>query len=169
MPPAPVPTPTPAPAPPTPQPVSPQLTTLLAVAGATYGQGTDDNGADDYSKPEHQATVKPFYIEATEVTNEQYKVFVDKTGHTPPKEGWVNGAPKPGTEDWPVIYVTWDDATAYATVGRQALAHRVGVGARRAGNGRGGSTPGERQSGSEEGQSRQGRQHRHARAGRFPP
>ncbi len=113
------PAPAPAPAPPTPQPEPPAPTgtaasPLVYVAGATFGMGSDDPAADDYSKPQHNVTVKSFYIEATEVTNAQYKAFVDGSGHTPPKEGWVNGAPKPGTEDWPVVYVSWDDAVAYA-------------------------------------------------------
>ena len=54
-----------------------------------------------------------FYIDKTEVTNEQYKEFVDSTGHPAPA-GWADGAYPAGDARKPVVNVSHDDASAYA-------------------------------------------------------
>lgn len=87
---------------------------MVYVAGGAFQMGTDDPTADPFSLPAHAVDVKPFFLDSYEVTNADYKRFVDATGHAPPKEGWVNGEPTPGSEKWPVVQVTWDDAVAYA-------------------------------------------------------
>jgi formylglycine-generating enzyme required for sulfatase activity len=86
----------------------------VLVPGGSFELGTDDPAADVYSRPAHRVDVKPFYIDTTEVTNAQYKAFVDATGRAAP-QGWEGGAPKAGTEQLPVTYVSWADAAAYAT------------------------------------------------------
>lgn len=40
----------------------------------------------DSTTPQHRVTVAPFHMGLTEVTNEQYAVFVMATGHRPPEE-----------------------------------------------------------------------------------
>lgn len=45
----------------------------------------------DAETPAHSVDVAPFYMGLTEVTNEQYAVFVRATGHRPP-EGWGDAA-----------------------------------------------------------------------------
>jgi gamma-glutamyl hercynylcysteine S-oxide synthase len=58
-------------------------------------------------------------IDVTPVTNAQFRKFLIAT-HFKPADGtnflkhWVNGAPVPGTEDHPVVYVDRSDAAAYA-------------------------------------------------------
>lgn len=54
-----------------------------------------------------------FWIDPYEVTNAQYKKFVDATRYPPPPH-WVNGMYLPGAENNPVTFVSWDDASAYA-------------------------------------------------------
>lgn len=93
---------------------------MVLVPGGTISLGTDAPDADEFSRPAHSVTVKPFFIDKTEVTNAQYKLFVDATGRAAPK-GWVGGAPKPGTENWPVVFVSWGDATEYATWAKKRL------------------------------------------------
>lgn len=63
--------------------------------------------------PQHTATTGAFYIDETEVTNAQYKKFCDETGHKPPPH-WAEGQFPKGTESFPVVNVTADDAAAYA-------------------------------------------------------
>jgi formylglycine-generating enzyme required for sulfatase activity len=110
----PVTAPTTAPATP-PQPQEPVVPDgMVAVAGGSFQIGSDAADADVYSKPAHSVTVKPFFIDKTEVTNAQYKEFVDKTGHTTPT-GWAGGTFPPGADQLPVVNVTWRDAVAYAT------------------------------------------------------
>ncbi len=63
--------------------------------------------------PRHKVKVSAFYIDKYEVTNAQYKKFVDATGRTPP-EDWKNGTYPGGKANHPVVFVTWHDAEAYA-------------------------------------------------------
>lgn len=57
--------------------------------------------------------VKGFYIDAHEITQGQYKKFVDDAHHPPPVD-WENGTFPPGQESSPVHSVSWSDARAYA-------------------------------------------------------
>jgi serine/threonine-protein kinase len=52
-------------------------------------------------------------MDVTEVTNDEYKKFVDATRHQPPPN-WRNGTFPEGTARLPVTGVDWDDATAFA-------------------------------------------------------
>ena len=54
------------------------------------------------------------YVSRTQVTNEQYKAFVDATGHQAPSN-WVNGTYPAGEENYPVNMVSAADAKAYCS------------------------------------------------------
>lgn len=69
--------------------------------------------ADKFSRPEHKVTVGPYFMDITEVTNEEYKKFVDATAHKPPPD-WKNGTFPDGKARFPVTGVTWNDANEYA-------------------------------------------------------
>ncbi|MFP5264205.1 MAG: SUMF1/EgtB/PvdO family nonheme iron enzyme [Blastocatellia bacterium] len=100
-----------APAPPRP-PASPATPEGMAmVAGGSYIIGRDD--ADPLEKPRHTVALSSFFIDRTEVTNADYKRFVDATGHKPPPN-WKGGSYPEGKGNYPVTSVTWDDATEYA-------------------------------------------------------
>ncbi len=68
---------------------------------------------DEFSKPAHRVTVLPFYMDITEVTNEDYKKFVDETKRKPPPN-WKNGTFPDGRALLPVTGVNWEDAAAFA-------------------------------------------------------
>lgn len=61
-----------------------------------------------------------FYIDVYPVTNDEYARFVAATGHTPPQE-WEDGKPRADRGDHPVVFVTWDDAAAYAAWAGKSL------------------------------------------------
>lgn len=62
--------------------------------------------------PQRRVWVDDFYIDEHEVTNAQYKVFLDSMKvEAPPK--WVDGNYGIGEDGLPVISVTWDEAVAY--------------------------------------------------------
>ena len=54
------------------------------------------------------------YVSRTQVTNAQYKAFVDATGHRAPSN-WVNGTYPAGEENYPVNMVSAADAEAYCS------------------------------------------------------
>lgn len=55
-----------------------------------------------------------YYIDVHPVSNADYARFVAATGHGPPQH-WRDGQYADGRADHPVVFVTWKDATAYAT------------------------------------------------------
>ncbi len=63
--------------------------------------------------PRRKLNLPGYYIDKYEVTNEQYKKFIDAAGHTPP-EYWGGKNFPAGKGRHPVVFVTWKDANAYA-------------------------------------------------------
>lgn len=63
--------------------------------------------------PRHKVFVKTFLIDAHEVTNKEYFDFVHATGHAPPKT-WSGGRHDTSKDSYPVTFVTYEDAEAYA-------------------------------------------------------
>ena len=60
-----------------------------------------------------------FYIDKYPVTNAEFKTFLDKTGYKPSDpenflKHWENGNIKSGDENKPVVFVSYEDAQAYA-------------------------------------------------------
>ncbi|MGQ9898234.1 MAG: SUMF1/EgtB/PvdO family nonheme iron enzyme [Acidobacteriota bacterium] len=104
--PASVPDTTPSPTPPTPP-------GMVYIPGGKFIMGNNAS-ADDFEKPEHERQVAPFFIDRTEVTNEQYAEFVRATGHRPPPNWKGEQTFPPGTAKLPVAEVSWDDAQAFA-------------------------------------------------------
>jgi len=63
--------------------------------------------------PQYTASTGAFYVDATEMTNAQYKAFVDATDHKPPSH-WAESTYADGEADLPVTNVSFEDAQAYA-------------------------------------------------------
>jgi serine/threonine-protein kinase len=107
----------PKPKPPEPPPVRPSPVVItppegmILVSGGEIRVGRDDG--EELEKPAHVVTVNPFFMDRTEVTNEQYQKFVDATGYKPPSIWQGNHFPE-GANTVPVTDVTWDDANAFA-------------------------------------------------------
>lgn len=58
-------------------------------------------------------SLRSFWIDKYEVSNEQYKAFIDATGHSRP-EHWRRFNYDPELGNLPVVAITWEDAQAYA-------------------------------------------------------
>ena len=67
---------------------------------------------DEY--PQRHVYVAAFYMDVHEVTNAEYKRFVDSTGVETP-DRWVNGNYPVGEDGFPVVDISWTDAVAYAS------------------------------------------------------
>jgi formylglycine-generating enzyme required for sulfatase activity len=84
---------------------------MVMVEGGPHIIGRDD--ADPLEKPRRTITLPPFFIDRTEVTNADYKKFLDATRHEPPPN-WKGGTYPEGKDNYPVTSVTWQDASDYA-------------------------------------------------------
>lgn len=107
--------------------------------------GDDFSPAPD-EHPAHDVTLEPFWIDVREVTNRQFAQFVTETGYRTTAERQGGGylwdeakhewAKRPGTDwrhplgpasrldgrqEYPVVQVSWFDATAYAAWARRQL------------------------------------------------
>jgi formylglycine-generating enzyme required for sulfatase activity len=67
---------------------------------------------DEDERPVHEVLLDPYYIDATEVTNEDFIRFVEATGYV--SEGNWRDYVSPLRARHPVVAVTWADATAFA-------------------------------------------------------
>jgi len=74
---------------------------MLLVAAGSFIFGSQADG--------RNITLPGFYIDATEVSNAEYRAFCEATGHTPPPSQDYTAHP-----DYPVGDVSWQDAVAYA-------------------------------------------------------
>lgn len=102
------------------------ILTLLAlfvqIPGGTFTMGRTRETADDKTtmrplilrddRPARKVTVRPFEMDAYEVTQADYAEFVSKTGHRTPYH-WQDGKVPVGKEKHPVHNVDWEDANAY--------------------------------------------------------
>lgn len=69
-------------------------------------------------QPQHRVKLNAYYIDKYEVSNSQYKKFLDATGHDEPKYWKYPNFRQP---EQPVIGVTWEDANQYATWANKRL------------------------------------------------
>ena len=78
--------------------------------GDHFGEGQSDE------RPVHTVYLDAFYMDETEVTNAMYRSFVEATGYSNIPFHWnkADDLGRLGKPHFPVIYVTWYDAMAYA-------------------------------------------------------
>jgi sulfatase modifying factor 1 len=106
-------TPTPQPIPIIPpSPTLPQITgkdgaPMVLIPAGDFQMGSNDS---DDEKPVHTVYLDAFYIDIYEVTNAQYKKFMDATKYKEPNY-WNDS--KFNAPNHPVVGVRWNDAVAY--------------------------------------------------------
>ncbi len=123
------PTPTPGASPTPAQGDAKRQPDLVALPGGSFSMGQDDVPpmTDEMRRtrpayllwvynhwPARDVSVKPFAIDRTEVTNEEYAEFVREEGHAAPPEVWDGGSPRAGEEKLPVRNVSHEDARRFA-------------------------------------------------------
>lgn len=83
---------------------------MIRIPAGTFTMGSDNRLPDE--GPAHVVKLPAYRIDKYEVTNLQYKQFIDATGRRSPSH-FRNRTFPPGKADHPVTFVSWNDADAY--------------------------------------------------------
>ncbi len=109
-----------------PQPLATQVSdidgmVMVYVPSSPFKMGSADIDADasDEEKPQHIVHLRAYWIDRYEVTNAMYARCVRGGACIPPEKfsskTYVAYYNEPGYENYPVIYVSWNDAQTYCT------------------------------------------------------
>ena len=89
-------------------PAPPAIAGMVALPGGVFMMGSDDREAWPAERPAHLVRLDPFWVDETEVTNAQFRAFVEATGYVTTAErkpDWEEirkqvppGTPKPPDE-----------------------------------------------------------------------
>lgn len=91
---------------------------MIFISGGQFMMGRD--GRDKFESPARSVTVHPFYLDRTEVTNQEYQKFVTASGRDAPAH-WQGGKFPIAEANFPVVNVSWNDAQAYAKWAQKRL------------------------------------------------
>ena len=94
-----------------PQVIIDEFGEMVLIPGGKFMMGRNDGPPDE--GPAHEVEIKPFFLDKWEVSNQEYKKFVDATGRKAPRH-WRLGSYPPSEAGLPVTHVSWDDAVSYA-------------------------------------------------------
>jgi iron(II)-dependent oxidoreductase len=81
---------------------------MIEIAAGKFVFGNNDGPEDQ--RPRQIVDGAAFAINRTEITNRQYQLFLDATGH---RSAFYGGHPLLGLDDRPVVGVSWSDADAF--------------------------------------------------------
>ncbi|MBI4850919.1 MAG: SUMF1/EgtB/PvdO family nonheme iron enzyme [Acidobacteria bacterium] len=94
---------------------SPERMTWIKGNTFKMGKSPETASKDELNQtPVNPIAVDDFWLGNYEVSNKEYKKFIDETKYAPPPD-WQDGSFPPGTDDLPVVNVTWIDANAYCS------------------------------------------------------
>jgi formylglycine-generating enzyme required for sulfatase activity len=79
---------------------------MVSISAGKFKMGSTDGNLDE--QPVREVTISAFRLGRYEVTNAEYKAFLEATGREVPDE-----VSDPAKAKHPVVYVSWNDAVAY--------------------------------------------------------
>lgn len=100
---------------------------MVRVPAGSFLMGSDpaeDHDAQTNEQPQCRVHLDEFSIGKYPITNAQYAVFVENTGQRKPAY-WLNGMIPPGEEEYPVVGVSWEEATEFCQWLAEAWGQRV--------------------------------------------
>ena len=86
---------------------------MVHIPAGPFTMGGRDEDSPRSERPAHTIYQSAYYIGKTPVTNQDYREFVQCTGHRAPIH-WQRGTFPPGAGKHPVVNVSWQDARDYA-------------------------------------------------------
>ena len=86
---------------------------MVLIPAGSFEMGDHFDEGDDDELPIHQVELDAFYMDVREVTVGQFREFVNQSGYKYGGDWDVVAEYSPGDE-YPMICVDWNDATAYA-------------------------------------------------------
>jgi len=96
---------------------------MALIPAGSFEMGDSKNEPEDWmkrSRPVHRVELDAFYLDVREVTVGQFREFVNQSGY---KYGgnWDSIAKFSPGDEYPMVYVSWNDARAYAKWGGKRL------------------------------------------------
>ena len=86
---------------------------MVLIPAGSFEMGDHFSEGEEDELPVHKVTLDAFYMDTHEVTVGQFKQFVNQTGYDY-DHMWDDVAKYSPGDDYPMIYVNWNDATTYA-------------------------------------------------------
>ena len=88
--------------------------TMVLVPGGTFSMGSDQG--DPWARPAHFVQLSTYYIDQHEVTNRQFRTFLDDTHYhgQPPGKWLTDPKMRALADDAPAVFVSYQDAEEYA-------------------------------------------------------
>ena len=86
--------------------------TMRLIPAGSFEMGDHFNEGHSSERPVHRVELDAFYMDVREVTVGQFREFVNQSGYS--YNRWNDVAVYSAGDDYPMVYVSWNDATAYA-------------------------------------------------------
>ncbi len=86
---------------------------MVHIPTGSFSMGGREEDSPDNERPSHLVQISSYYIDTYPVTNQDYREFVNCTGHTTPIH-WQRGTYPTGLARHPVVNVSFHDAREYA-------------------------------------------------------
>ena len=84
---------------------------MVLILARSFEMGNHFNEGNANERPVHTVELDAFYMDIHEVTVGQFKQFVNQSGYS--YNMWNDVARYSPGDDYPMVYVSWNDATAY--------------------------------------------------------
>ena len=85
---------------------------MALIPAGSFEMGDHFDEGNDRELPIHEVELDAFYMDVNDVTVGQFREFVNQSGHS--YDRWNDVAKYSPGDEYPMIYVSWHDATAYA-------------------------------------------------------
>jgi formylglycine-generating enzyme required for sulfatase activity/curli biogenesis system outer membrane secretion channel CsgG len=102
--------------------ISKKRSSMIYIPAGAFVMGSNSGAL--ISTPSFKVPLRAYYIDRTEVSNQDYHAFVRRFKHRPPPS-WPRGVIPEGKADHPVVMVSWKDADRYCRTQGKRLPKEV--------------------------------------------